>query len=380
MLLHPISSLALLPPLVACYSTFLKDCFPFSSTQIQLFLDLVLDSRGSARIETLQRFRVGLEGDDMGPLMTALVLKALGNGSLKEAISEDGVQLDRLSNEDLERELEGAPLLARSRTPLSAAAAAGKAGYGVATKLSSAVSGASSAAAASLKVHSTVVAVGTVGAAAVAAPALGVVALGKLVAHLVRFWKTQKHVNQLVIIYFMALDAGESDEVLLDAMVYAMQQKKVKLDRNGVASVIPGLVELEKGYNGITKLLNGVKGLERTEQAGVLYQYSYVKGNEWAKRTVAELLGGMPGKGLDETPNVAGSDVDVFAMATSSDDPIMDSADDDEAPAGAAPAVPKPSLFSRLFGKSDGYGLMDKGKKDFRVQTINKIADKLKSS
>lgn len=319
----------------------------------------------------------------MGPLMTALVLKALESGNLKGAISEDGVKLDRLSNEDLERELEGAPLLTQSRATPSAAASvaekAGKAGYGLTTKLSSAVSGAGSAASAALKVHSTAVAVGTVGAATVAAPALGVVALGKLVAHLVRFWKTQKHVNQLVIIYFMALDASETDDVLLNAMVYAMQQKKVKLDRNGVASVIPGLVELEKTYNGITKLLNGVKDLERKEQAGVLYQYSYVNGNEWAKRTVAELLGGMPGKGLDETPNVAGSDVDVFAMATSSDDPIMDSPDDDEAPAGAAPAVPKRSLFSKLFGKSDDYSQMYKGMKDFKIQTINKIADKLGS-
>jgi hypothetical protein len=187
----------------------------------------------------------------MGPLMTALVLKALENGNLKGAISEDGVQLDRLSNEELERELEGAPLLAQSRATLSPTASgaerAGKAGYSIATKLSSAVSGAGSAASAALKVHSTALAIGTVGAAAVAAPALGVVALGKLVAHLVRFWKTQKHVNQLVIIYFMALDAGESDDDLLNAMVYAMQQKKVKLDRNGIASVIPGLVELESG-------------------------------------------------------------------------------------------------------------------------------------
>jgi hypothetical protein len=319
----------------------------------------------------------------MGPLMTALVLKALEGGNLKKAISKDGVHLDRLSNEDLERELEGAPLLAQSRATPSAAASgaekAGKAGYALATKLSSAVSGASSGASAALKIHSTAVAVATVGMATVAAPALGVVALGKLVAHLVCFWKTQQHVNQLVIIYFMALDAGESDDVLLNAMVYAMQQKKVKLDRNGVASVIPGLVELEKTYNGITKLLNGVKGLDRMDQAGVLYQYSYVNGNEWAKRTVAELLGGMPGKGLDETPNVAGSDVDLFAMATSSDDPIMDSLDDDEAPVGAAPAVPKRSLFSRVFGRSGDYAQMDKGKKDFRVQTINKIFKKLES-
>jgi hypothetical protein len=319
----------------------------------------------------------------MGPLMTALVLKALENGNLKGAISEDGVQLDRLSNADLERELEGAPLLAQSRATLSATASgaekAGKAGYSIATNLSSAVSGAGSAASAALKVHSTAFAVGTVGAAAVAAPALGVVALGKLVAHLVRFWKTQKHVNQLVIIYFMALDAGESDDDLLNAMVYTMQQKKVKLDRNGAASVIPGLVELEKTYHGITKLLNGVKGLDRKDQAAVLYEYSCVKGNEWAKRTVAELLGGMPGKGLDERPNVAGSDVDVFAMATSSDDPIMDSPDEDEAPAGAAPAVPKRSLFSRLFGRSDNYSQMEKGKKDFRIQTIDKIFAKLGS-
>jgi len=320
----------------------------------------------------------------MGPLMTALVLKALENGNLKGAISKDGVQLDRLSTEDLERELEGAPLLERSRSIPSAAAAgaekAGKAGYGLATKLSSAVSGASSAAAATLQIHSTAFAAATVGVAAAAAPALGVVALGKLVAHLVCFWKTQKHVNQLVIIYFMALDAGESDDVLLNAMVFAMQQKKVKLDRNGIASVIPGLVELEKAYSGITKLLNGVSGLKRKEQAGVLYEYSYVKGNEWAKRTVAELLGGMPGKGLDETPNVAGSDVDVFAMATRSDDPIMDSPDEAEAPAGAAPAVPQKSLFSRLFGKSSDYAQMDQGKKDFRIQTIDKIATKLKTS
>jgi hypothetical protein len=37
--------------------TFLEDCFPFSSTQTLLFLD----SRGSARLETLERVPVGKE-------------------------------------------------------------------------------------------------------------------------------------------------------------------------------------------------------------------------------------------------------------------------------------------------------------------------------
>jgi len=37
--------------------TFLEDCFPFSSTQTLRFLD----SRGSARLETLERVRVGKE-------------------------------------------------------------------------------------------------------------------------------------------------------------------------------------------------------------------------------------------------------------------------------------------------------------------------------
>jgi hypothetical protein len=139
-----------------------------------------------------------------------------------------------------------------------------------------------------------------VGAVATVAGPVGMASswtVDKLV-QLRRWWKTKMHLHSLVLIYFMAVDEKQ-DVNLLDAIVFAIQQKKIKLSKAGLKGLIPGAVALETQYAHLTKLWDGSLKVKEHDAAKTLFEYAYEKNNEYAQRVIAELFNGG-GSGLEQ--------------------------------------------------------------------------------
>jgi hypothetical protein len=140
-----------------------------------------------------------------------------------------------------------------------------------------------------------------------------------------RWWKTKMHLHSLVLIYFMAVDE-QQDVNLLDAIVFAIQQKKIKLSKAGLKGLIPGAVALETQYAHLTKLWDGSLKVKEHDAAKTLFEYAYEKNNEYAQRVIAELFNGG-GSGLEQlVTKVNLLDKEDYSTMLRSDD---DGPDDD---------------------------------------------------
>jgi hypothetical protein len=188
-----------------------------------------------------------------------------------------------------------------------------------------------------------------VGAVATVAGPVGMASswtVDKLV-QLRRWWKTRMHLHALVLIYFMALDEHE-DANLLDALVFTIQQKKIKLSKAGLKGLIPGYVALETQYTHLTKLWDGSLKVKEYDAAKTLFEYAYELNNEYAQRAIAELFNGG-GSGLEDLiTKVNLLDKDDYSTMLRSDD---DEPDDD---AGSH------SSSSSDWGNKTGFGRLEK--------------------
>jgi hypothetical protein len=213
-----------------------------------------------------------------------------------------------------------------------------------------------------------------VGAVATVAGPVGMASswtVDKLV-QLRRWWKTKMHLHSLVLIYFMAVDE-QQDVNLLDAMVFAIQQKKIKLSKAGLKGLIPGAVALETQYAHLTKLWDGSLKVKEHDAAKTLFEYAYEKNNEYAQRVIAELFNGG-GSGLEQlVTQVNLLDKEDYSTMLRSDD---DGPNDDSGSHSS-------SSSSSNWGNKTGFGRLDEEEdapvgKTAKVGLLQKAVAKLR--